>query len=69
MPDRRVNGVSVLIVEDDSALREAIEDTLLLAGAEVIATVDGAAASICPASMATNCCGVYVNCIRRFRWC
>jgi two-component system response regulator FlrC len=34
----------VLIVEDDPALREALQDTLRLAGYQVIAATDGEAA-------------------------
>ncbi len=41
MADTRIDGFDVLLVEDDAELREAIADTLELAGARVIGAADG----------------------------
>ena len=41
MADTRIDGFDVLLVEDDAGLREAISDTLELAGARVIGAADG----------------------------
>ena len=43
-PDTSIKPLPVLIVEDDPALREALQDTLRLAGYQVIAATDGEAA-------------------------
>jgi two-component system response regulator FlrC len=44
MPEQRIRGLRVLVVEDDAELREAIHDTLELAGAAVTPTGNGSEA-------------------------
>ena len=44
MADNRICGMRILLVEDDADLREAISDTLELAGTRVIAVAGGAQA-------------------------
>ncbi len=44
MADKRISGMRILLVEDDADLREAISDTLELAGTQVFAVAGGAQA-------------------------
>ena len=84
MADQRISGMRILLVEDDAALREAISDTLELAGTQVFAVAGGAQALQVLAAeavdlvvsdvnmdawMDTPCCVASVNTIRRCRWC